>query len=342
MKTVAGIGIFLVLGLLAAYVIGFQPDIKGELPYDEEFTGLKDRIIIKFSHVVAENTPKGLAAAHFAQLVKEKSQDRVEVQVFPNGMLYTEDTEIAALQHDDVQMIAPSFSNMNKIDPMWLVMDLPFLFQNQEEVDRSLQGALGQRLLATLEAKGLKGAAFWHNGFRQVTNNVRPLRTPEDFQGLKFRIQPSTVLERQFKALNASTISTPFNELYRTLETGRADGQENTISNILSKRLYQVQRFMTISNHGYLGYVVTFNKRFWENLPPDVQQLLQEALRETSDWNNRESLLHQNQLQSLLQNQSLQIITLSDEEKVLWKKRFEPLYEEFTVIIGKNLMNEIR
>lgn len=326
------------LGLLAAYLIGFQPDIRGELPYDEEYNGLKDRIVIKFSHVVAENTPKGLAAARFAQLVKEKSQDRVEVQVFPNGMLYTEDNEIAALQNDDIQMIAPSFSNMNKIDPMWLVMDLPFFFRNQQEVDQALQGALGQQLLATLEAKGLKGAAFWHNGFRQVTNNVRPLRTPEDFQGLKFRIQPSPVLERQFKALNASVISTPFNELYRTLETGKADGQENTISNILSKRLYQVQRFVTISNHSYLGYVVTFNKPFWENLPPDVQQLLKEALAETSDWNNREALLQENRLQSLLQNQSLEIITLSDAEKALWTKRFEPLYDEFAAIIGKDLI----
>ncbi|MBP1157307.1 tripartite ATP-independent transporter DctP family solute receptor [Paenibacillus sp. PvR052] len=327
-------------GLLAAYLIGFQPDIRGEFPYDEEYTGLKDRIVIKFSHVVAENTPKGLAAAHFAQLVKEKSQDRVEVQVFPNGMLYTEDTEIAALQHDDVQMIAPSFSNMNRIDPIWLVMDLPFLFRNQQEVDLALQGALGERLLATLEPQGMKGAAFWHNGFRQVTNNVRPMRMPEDFRGLTFRIQPSPVLKRQFEALNASTMSTPFNEIYRSLKTGRVDGQENTISNILSKRLYQVQRYMTISNHSYLGYIVTFNKQFWEGLPPEVQQLLEEALAETSDWNNREALLHEKRLQTLSQNQLLEIRTLTDAEKALWRERFEPLYEEFTAIIGKDLMKE--
>lgn len=330
------------LGFLAAYLIGFQPHIGDELPYDEEYTGLQDRIVIKFSHVVAENTPKGLAAAHFAQLVKEKSKDRVEIQVFPNGMLYTEDTEIAALQSDDIQMIAPSFSNMNTIDPIWLVMDLPFLFRNQQEVELALHGALGERLLATLEAHGMKGADFWHNGFRQVTNNVRPLRTPEDFQGLTFRIQPSPVLERQFEALNASTISTPFNEIYRSLKTGRVDGQENTISNILSKRLYQVQRFMTISNHSYLGYIVTFNKQFWEELPPDVQKLLEEALAETSDWNNREALLHEKRLQTLPQHQLLEIITLTDAEKALWRKRFEPLYEEFTVIIGENAMKAIR
>nr|WP_236595771.1 DctP family TRAP transporter solute-binding subunit [Paenibacillus sp. EPM92] len=332
---------FLVLGLLAAYLIGFQPDIGGELPYDDEHTGLKDRIVIKFSHVVAENTPKGLAAAHFAELVKEKSQDRVEVQVFPNGMLYAEDNEITALQHDDVQMIAPSFSNMNVIDPAWLVMDLPFAFRNQQEVERALQGVLGERLLATLEPHGMKGAAFWHNGFRQVTNNVRQLRTPEDFQGLKFRIQPSPVLKRQFEALGASTISTPFNEIYRSLKNGKVDGQENTISNILSKRLYQVQRFITISNHSYLGYIVTFNKRFWEDLPPDVQQLLKEALAETSDWNNREALSHENRLQTLAQNQSIEMTTLSDADKALWRQRFEPLYQEFADIIGSDLMKEI-
>lgn len=328
--------------MLAAYLIGFQPDIGGELPYDEEHNGLQDRIVIKFSHVVAENTPKGLAAAHFAQLVKEKSRDRVEVQVFPNGMLYSENTEIAALQHDDIQMIAPSFSNMNVIDPAWLVMDLPFLFRNQQEVDRALQGALGKRLLATLEANGMKGAAFWHNGFRQVTNNVRPLRTPEDFNGLKFRIQPSPVLKRQFETLGASTISTPFNEIYSNLKTGKIDGQENTISNILSKRLYQVQRFMTISNHSYLGYAVTFNKPFWDKLPPDVQQLLTEALAETSDWNNREASLHENQWETLTQNKSIEVLTLSDADKALWRERFEPLYEEFSAIIGNDLMKEVR
>ncbi|EXX90383.1 C4-dicarboxylate ABC transporter [Paenibacillus darwinianus] len=341
MKSIAGIGIFLVLGLLVAYVVGFQPIFGEKLPYDDEQTGLKDRIVIKFSHVVAENTPKGLAAARFAALVKQKSRDRVEIQVFPNGMLYSENREVAALRRGDIQMIAPSFSNMNAIDPAWYVMDLPFAFRDQQDVNEALRGILGKRLFETLEPYGMKGGAYWSNGFRQMTNDVRPLRTPDDFRGLKFRVQPSEVLERQFNLLGASTISTPFNEVYRNLEAGAVDGQENTISNILSKRLYQFQRYMTISNHGYLGYVVIFNEEFWNGLPPDVQLIIEQALRETTAWNNQAALKQEKGLRLLRERARLDIITLTDEDKAQWKDKLSPIYKEFADTIGPGLLEEI-
>lgn len=343
MKRAAGFAVLLVLGILTAYVIGFQKNFGEELPYDNEFNGLKDRIVIKFSHVVAENSPKGLAAAYFAQRVKEKSNDRIEIQVFPNGMRHSETTEVAALQRGEIQMIAPSFSNLNVIDPAWLVMDLPFAFKDQAEVDQALNGELGKRLSQTLEPFGMKGVAFWSNGFRQMTNNTHPLRTPTDFRGLKFRIQPSRVLDRQFEALGASTISTPFNEIYHSLETGAADGQENTISNILTKRFYQVQRYMTISNHSYLGYAVIFNKSYWDSLPSDAKLVLQEALEETTRWNNRK-IMDENasRLSQLRQTGDITITRLSEDERMLWRKCLRVLYPEFTPIIGSDLMNMIQ
>ncbi|MET3208179.1 UNVERIFIED_CONTAM: tripartite ATP-independent transporter DctP family solute receptor [Paenibacillus sp. PvR008] len=342
MKRAAGFGVLLVLGILTASVIGFQKNFGEDLPYDNEFTGLKDRIVIKFSHVVAENSPKGLAAAHFAQRVKEKSNDRIEIQVFPNGMRYSETTEVAALQRGEIQMIAPSFSNLNAIDPAWLVMDLPFAFENQAEVDQALNGKLGKRLSQTLDPFGMKGVAFWSNGFRQMTNNAHPISTPADFTGLKFRIQPSRVLERQFEALGASTISTPFNEIYHNLETGTADGQENTISNILTKRFYQVQRYMTISNHSYLGYAVVFNKSYWDRLPSDAKLVLQEALEETTRWNKRETDENANRLRQLQQTGDIKITHLSEGERKLWREQLRVLYPEFTPIIGSDLMDMIQ
>ncbi|MCC3382169.1 DctP family TRAP transporter solute-binding subunit [Paenibacillus farraposensis] len=342
MKRAVGFAVLLILGILTAYVIGIQKDFGEELPYDDEFTGLKDRIVIKFSHVVAENSPKGLAAARFAQLVKEKSKDRIEIQVFPNGIRYSETTEVAALQRGEIQMIAPSFSNLNAIDPAWLVMDLPFAFENQAEVDQALNGPLGKRLSQTLEPYGMKGIAFWSNGFRQITNNTRPIRQPADFKGLKFRIQPSQVLERQFEALGASTISTPFNEIYHNLETGTADGQENTISNILTKRFYQVQRYMTVSNHSYLGYAVIFNKSYWDSLPSDAKLVLQEALEETTRWNQRETDENANWLSQLQQNGNITITRLSEGERARWKEHLRVLYSEFTPLIGSDLMSMIQ
>ena len=342
MKTWIGIGLFIVLGMFAAFVIGFRPHFADSLPIDDEQTGLKDRIVIKFSHVVAENTPKGLAAAHFARLVKELSDDRVEIQVFPNGMLYSGDTEFAALQSGAIQMIAPSFSNMSVVDPAWLAMDLPFAFADQQAVNAALQGELGRRLLGTLNAHKVQGAAFWANGFKQMTSSVRPLQVPEDFRNQTFRIQPSQMLVSQFQALGASTVKIPFNETYGMLKDRAADGQENTISNIATKRLYQVQKYMTISNHGYLGYVVLFNKKFWADLPPDVQRLLEQALEETTSWLHRETAsMHAKQLRELEEIDGFTVHKLTEEERQQWIRKLEPLYDQYEQIIGTELMSEI-
>lgn len=342
MKTAIGMISFIAVGLLAAILFGFRPEATRTLPFDEEQTGLKERIVIKFSHVVAENTPKGLAATHFAKLVKEKTNDAVEIQIFPNGMLYTEDTEVAALKRGDIQMISPSFSNLSAVDPAWLVMDLPFAFADQQAVDKALAGELGTFLAAAMEKYHIKSVAFWSNGFKQMTNSIHPLRVPEDFAGLKFRMLPSDVVISQFQALGATTAKIPFNQVFASLKKGIVNGQENTISNIFTKQLFQTQHYMTISNHGYLGYGVMFNESFWDGLPPDIKAELQSALADTTEWMKQNTAaMQEQQLRQLKQSKDIDIHILTPQEREQWVQAFLPIYDQYREIIGEPLMKEI-
>lgn len=342
MRTFFGISIFLIVGLAAALWVGFRPDWPGTLPWDDEQTGLNERIVMKFSHVVAENTPKGLAAEHFARLVKERSNDKVEIQVFPNAQLYSEKDEAEALQRGDIHLIAPTFSNMSKIDSAWLVMDLPYVFADQAAVDAALQGKIGQRLFQRLEQNDMEGLAFWNNGFKQMTSNRGPLLTPEDFQGQTFRIMPSAVLEAQFRHMGATTITAPFNEVYQLLHDGKADGQENTISNIFSKRVYQVQNYLTLSDHGYLGYSVVANRSFWLALPEDIRYILTEALKETGEWMSAEmERVHKEQLAQLEAMGGIQIHRLTEKEKEAWRASLQGVYDQFRSDIGAEMADEV-
>ncbi|WP_139492100.1 TRAP transporter substrate-binding protein [Brevibacillus dissolubilis] len=343
MKSFVSIGMFVVVGLLAAYFIGFRPDLAtDQVGYDEIQEGMNQRIILKFSHVVAENTPKGRAAERFAQLVKEKTNGRVEVQVYPNGILYNEENEMDALIEGDVQMIAPAYSNISTMIPAWSAMDLPYAFPNQQAVEEAFDGEVGQILFETLERRKMKGLAFWSNGFKQMTNNRNPLKEPKDFAGLRFRVLPSRLLESQFAQLGATTVEMPFNEVYRNLEAGLVDGQENTLSNITTKRLYQVQRYMTLSDHGYLGYAVIVNPAFWAELPPDLRDSVSEAMTETTEWINREAVLMNQQQLIELRKSGIRIYELTPQEKQRWMKSFEPVYEQYGGQIGAELIGNIR
>jgi C4-dicarboxylate-binding protein DctP len=239
-------------------------------------------------------------------------------------------------------MIAPSFSNLTNISPAWLAMDLPFAFLDQKAVDEALHGDIGRRLFQTLEPHKMVGVAYWNNGFKQMTSNMRPLLMPKDFQGQTFRILPSTMIAEQFRALGARTINYPFNEVYRKLENGTVDGQENTISNIYTKRLFQVQKYMTISNHGYLGYAVIFNKPFLDDLPSELRSIIQEALNETTNWINNQSLsMQKQQFDAIRKSGTIEIHELTDSERGQWMSSMKPLYSQYAEEIGENLVNEI-
>ncbi|TVY05492.1 DctP family TRAP transporter solute-binding subunit [Paenibacillus cremeus] len=344
MRPFVGTVVFVLLGLAAAAAIGFYPAfVSAPVVIDDEQTGFDKELVIKFSHVVAENTPKGLAAQEFARLVKEKTNNQVKVEVFPNGVLYNEPDEVEALMHGKVQMIAPSFSNISEQVPAWQVFDLPYAFLSNEAVQEAFNGEIGRMLYQKLESKNMVGLAYWGNGFKQMTSNRGPLIHPSDFKGQRFRILPSQVIEAQFRQFDAKTTAIPFNDVYRGFESGIADGGENTISNIYTKRFYQVQKFMTLSNHGYLGYGVLMNKDYWDHLPDVLKQQIRAALEETSRWANQNAVqMNEQQLEEIRQRSTIQIHVQTSSERAEWMEALNPIYSQFQRIIGKELIDRIR
>lgn len=344
MKPLLSTLLFVFLGLAAAVGIGFYPTFSSTpIVKDDEQQGFDQELVIKFSHVVAENTPKGLAAQRFAQLVKEKTQGRVKVEVFPNGVLFNESDEFDALRRGNVQMIAPSFSNVSEVVPAFAAWDVPFAFMTNEALQEAFDGDIGRLLFKELDAAHIVGMAYWGNGFRQMTSNVGPLLHPADFQGLKFRILPSQVIEMYFHTLGAKTVPIPFNEVYRALEARTVDGEENSISNINSKKLYQVQHYMTLSNHSYLGYAVLMTREFWRSIPKELQVEITEAMEETTRWANQNAIrMNDEQLDEIRRSAHLQIDSLTPEERAEWIRAWQPLYKSYEGVIGKEIMDKIR
>src|SRR5436853_6531273 len=227
-------------------------------------------IVIKFSHVVATNTPKGLAAEKFKELAEKYTDGKVKVEVYPNSQLYKDKEELEALQLGAVQMLAPSNSKFGPIGVKeFEVFDLPYILPDLPTLRKVTDGPLGAKLLTLLEPKVMTGLAYWDNGFKEMSAN-RKLVTPADYKGGKFRIQSSKVLEAQFRALGSIPQVMAFSEVYQALQTGVVDGQENTWSNIYTQKLHKVQKYITNSNHGYIGYVVVVNKKFGYGLPAQI------------------------------------------------------------------------
>ncbi|MFD3450393.1 TRAP transporter substrate-binding protein [Microbacteriaceae bacterium 4G12] len=337
--------ILLFIALIASALwIRYQNDSpQNELPYDDDQEGVKDQIVFKFSHVVAENTPKGLAANKFAELVNEKSNGKIKIEVFPNGSLYSDIEEFHALKSGQVQIIAPSTSKLGMFSPKWGVLDLPFAFPSYEALQEGLNGKIGELLLESLKTNDIKGLAHWSNGFKQITSNKGPICTPKDINGQSFRIMQSNVIQSQFDLLKVNALEDSFNSTYQLIESGKVDGEENTISNIYSKKFYNVQNYLTITNHGYLGYVVMMDEKVWNKQTEKTKQILLEAMKETTAWNNEQSIqMNKEQLELIKQNSSIQIHELSNEERNEWEKALSPIYDKLAPTIGEDLVEELK
>src|ERR1700756_4798895 len=241
-------------------------------------------IVIKFSHVVAADTPKGKAAEKFKELAEKYTNGKVKVEVYPNSTLYKDKEELEALQLGAVQMLAPSNSKFGPIGiKEFEVFDLPYILPDTKTLRKITEGPLGSKLLKLLDAKGMTGLAYWDNGFKQMSANKK-LLAPADYKGLKFRIQSSKVLEAQFRALGSIPQGMAFSEVYQALQTGVVDGQEDTRSNIYTQKMHEVQKYAVVPNHGYMGYVVVVNKRFWDALPADIRSQLDKAMKEAPEY----------------------------------------------------------
>ncbi|MCX7172584.1 MAG: TRAP transporter substrate-binding protein [Proteobacteria bacterium] len=299
-------------------------------------------IVIKFSHVVAANTPKGQAADLFKKLAEERTAGRVKVEVYPNSQLYKDKEELEAMELGAVQMLAPSAS---KFGPMGLnafeVFDLPYLIPDRVVLRRVLDGDIGRRLMKLLEAKGIVGLGFWDNGFKQMSAN-RPLHLPADFKGLKMRIKSSKVLDAQMRALGALPQVLSFSEVYQALQTGVVDGAENSLPNLLTQKFYEVQKYLALSNHGYDGYVVIANKKFWDGLPPDIRAILDKTILEVSAFENAQSLIENDEaIQKIKATGRTQVYSLSAEETAAWRKVLLPVHKSMESRIGKEWIDAI-
>jgi C4-dicarboxylate-binding protein DctP len=299
-------------------------------------------IVIKFSHVVAPNTPKGKGADKFKELAEKYTNGKVKVEVYPNSTLYKDKEELEALQLGAVQMLAPSNSKFGPIGVKdFEVFDLPYLLPNKTALRKVTEGPLGKAMLKKLETKGMVGLAYWDNGFKEMSAN-RPLRMPEDYKGLKFRIQSSKVLEAQFRALGAIPQVMAFSEVYQALQTGVVDGQENTPSNMYTQKFHEVQKYTTLTNHGYIGYVVVVNKKFWDDLPADVRTQLTKAMDEATVYSNDISEKENAEsLEDIKKSGKTELITPTAAESAAMRKAMEPLYQDMASRVGKQLIDEV-
>jgi C4-dicarboxylate-binding protein DctP len=297
-------------------------------------------IVVKFSHVVAENTPKGQGALKFKELAEKKLPGKVQVQVFPSSQLFGDAKELEALLLGDVQFIAPSLSKFDRYTKKIQLFDLPFLFDDIEAVDRFQSSAKGQELLTSMKNRGLVGLAYWHNGMKQLSTNRDKLTRPEDVKGLKFRIQASDVLEAQFRALGANPQKMAFSEVYQALQTGVVDGQENTWSNIYSQKFHEVQKTIAETNHGVIDYMVVTNAKWWDGLPADVRKGLSEAMAEaTAHANKIAEDLNQADRKKIADAAKAKIQPLSKDDVAAWRKAMEPVWKKFEGDIGRDLID---
>jgi len=292
--------------------------------------------------VVAPNTPKGKAAEKFKQLAEARTQGRVRVEVYPNSQLYKDREEIEALQLGAVHMLAPSLSKFGPLGAReFEVFDLPYIFPDKATLYAVMDGDVGRRLFAKLETKGIIGLAYWDNGFKHMSAN-RPLRKLEDFKGLKLRIQSSKVLEAQMKALGANPQVMAFSEVYSALQQGVVDGTENPISNLYTQKMHEVQKHLTLSGHGYLGYAVIVNKKFWENLPGEVRAALAAAMQEATRY-EREIAQQENDdsLAKVRAAGTTTVHELTDTERAQWRAKLLPVHKEFEGVVGKDNIDAI-
>lgn len=293
-----------------------------------------DVISIKFSHVVADNTPKGKGALLFKQLAEERLPGRVKVEVYANSSLFGDGKEMDALLLGDVQMIAPSLAKFEHYSKPIQIFDLPFLFDDMEAVDRFQKSPTGQALLTSMEDKGITGLGYWHNGLKQLSAN-KPLRSPKDARGLKFRVQASAVLDEQFKALRANPRKMSFSEVYQGLQTGVVNGTENTWSNYYSQKAYEVQSYMTESNHGLVDYMVITNTAFWNGLPVDIRTELSTIMEEVAvEVNLHAEELNLRDKQAIIDSGKTEVITLTKEQREQWRTQVKPVWKKFEKEIG--------
>lgn len=295
-------------------------------------------MVLKFSHVVADKTPKGQAALKFKEVAERILPGKVKIEVYPNSQLFGDAKEMEALALGDVHFIAPSFSKFGKYTKKLQVFDLPFMFQDIAAVDRLQSSKTGQALLHSMENRNYLGVAYWHNGMSQMSAN-KPLIKPEDAKGLKFRIQPSDIIQASYEGIGANVQKLAFAEVYQALQVGTVNAQENTWSNIYSKKFHEVQKHFTETNGRVIDYMVLVNLKWWKGLPADIRDGLSKAMAEATEANNDiAAKLNEEAKKKIIASGVTTIHKLSPEQHAVWVKAMRPVWTKFEKDIGKDLI----
>jgi C4-dicarboxylate-binding protein DctP len=311
---------------------------------NEKGNKTQEVIKLRFSHVSTPTSLKGVSTDKFAELVDEKTSGAVKVEVYPSGQLYGDNDELDALIAGNVEMINPSVSKLMKLDKRWQYTDMPFLFQDVEHVYDFFESDIGKSLLGSdrLLDNGIVGLTFWANGFKNFSNDKLEISSPEDLKGLKFRTQAGNVIESQFRTLGAGATTIPWGETYSALQQGVADGAEVTADLMNSANFHEVQKHLTISEHGRLDLAVLVNESFWEGLPDDLRVQINEALVEATEYERELALeFDENSVQEL-KDGGMKVRELSDEEKEAFQKALKPVYDEFGEEITLELIDGIK
>ena len=297
-------------------------------------------IIIKFSHVVANDTPKGKGAEKFKELAEKYTGGKVKVEVYPNSQLFKDKEEIEALQLGSVQVLAPSTAKFAPLGAKeFEALDLPWLFKDEATYSKAMKGSVGKYLFQKLEAKGITGLAFWDNGFHMTSAN-RPLLMPADFQGLKIRISGSKIADRYFRDVGSIPQILAFSEVYQALQTGVVDACENTASNYQTQKFYEVQKDITVSYHAHLQYAVIVNSKFWNGLPPDIRKQLDKAMDEATDYTNSIAVKeNEDALAELKKSGKTTLHYLTDDQRKAWQKAMQPTYAWAKGRVGQEVLD---
>jgi len=297
-------------------------------------------ISIKFSHVVANDTPKGKGALKFKELAEKYTDGKVKIEVYPNSSLYKDKEEIEALQLGSVQMLAPSTA---KFAPLGVkefeALDLPWLFKDEATYTAAMKGQVGQWLFKKLEVKGITGLAYWDNGFHMVSAN-RPLIKPSDFEGLKFRISGSKIADQYFRNVGSIPQIMAFSEVYQALQTGVVDGCENTPSNYTTQKFFEVQKDITVSYHAHLQYAVIVNSKFWSGLPAELRGQLEKAMSEATDYTNSIAVKeNEDALAEIKKSGKTTLHYLTDDQRKAWQTAMQPTYKWARGRVGQEVLD---
>jgi C4-dicarboxylate-binding protein DctP len=293
--------------------------------------------------VVSPHSPKGKAIEKFKHDIELETEGQCEIKTYPNGILFDDKSAIEAVKKNIIQFAAPSFSKFVSYIPDFQIFDIPYLFDNIDKIHFAYVGKIGNILKNKAKHKGFYILAYWDNGFKQITNNIRPVKKPSDLFGLKIRTQGNEVISKQFKLMGAKAFEYPFSKLYSILREGIVNGQENTIDNIYNKRIHTIQNYMTISNHAYLGYAVIVSKKFWDNLDNVKKDKFITILNKATQYEieQAETSNIKNFYNIKYEAKNLEIYELNEQNMKDWKNFFSKHYDDFFKLIDKEIVEEV-